>query len=270
MKESRRSLRDLPALPERLAPEIVRVLDRVRFALSDEEGEAGWFLREYPRIFRYHADHAWERLSEIHGLYAEAHARFAQLIVENPTSFAFANGRGKYYRIYWNFEAFLGAVSSSLDIVARILTAAHAEQTPVSFNKLCSKHHLRGVVALCRRAKAKWVNRMKDYRDCFVHYTPIDHDAYISARLYADCWEVRCRLPTNPNAREQIAFRYARRADILRYSLTVFRMLRGFDATIAREISRIFRSGEFPARLTNLFGVGRRERESIVHSPPKD
>lgn len=49
-----------------------------------------------------------------------------------------------------------------------------AVQTPASFSRFCktAPAGLRG--DLFRLAQATWVNRMKDYRDCFTHYTPTD------------------------------------------------------------------------------------------------
>ena len=65
----------IPALPpfRTLSPEVVRVLDRIRFDLdqssSDEHAEFTWFAREYPRCYRYHLDCADFRLRTILGHY---------------------------------------------------------------------------------------------------------------------------------------------------------------------------------------------------------
>ncbi len=253
----------LPVLPDMLRPHIVTFLDQVRFALEGEDdGEVAWFLREYPRIFRYHTYHAWSRLVEIHTAYARAGTRFKKRIEESPESYAFGEGRGETYQIYWNFESFLGAVSAALDTIARILTTAYVEHTPVSFNKLCSRNDSSPLVEILRKAKKDWVDRTKDYRDCFVHYTPIDHEPRIFVEQHASQWRIQCPLPRNPNAREISDFRFRPRLDLLVYSLGVFENLRKLDVRIARELSRMKRTGMFPARRRYLFHVGRRDRES--------
>jgi hypothetical protein len=63
----------LPQLPNfSKSPNLVKVLDSVRFALDSEEyGEFYWFAREYPRIYRYHLDHAEYRLKTIYSVYPE-------------------------------------------------------------------------------------------------------------------------------------------------------------------------------------------------------
>jgi hypothetical protein len=70
----------LPKLPTfpKFSPHPVMVLDRIRFQLDDDETFAAfyWFMREYPRIYRHHLDHAELRLKEIYQKYREAHDTF--------------------------------------------------------------------------------------------------------------------------------------------------------------------------------------------------
>jgi hypothetical protein len=56
------------------SPRLVNVLDRIRFKLSknDPDGEmdeVAWFIREYPRAYRYHLECADFRLESICLLY---------------------------------------------------------------------------------------------------------------------------------------------------------------------------------------------------------
>ena len=64
----------LPKFPHN-SPEIVFVLDKIRYKLDADEtlGEFCWFAREYPRINRYHLDHAKLRLCKIHDNYLSAY-----------------------------------------------------------------------------------------------------------------------------------------------------------------------------------------------------
>jgi hypothetical protein len=61
---------DAPDFPFR-SPEVVRILDRFRFKLDDDDrySEFSWFAREYPRVYRHHLDHVKHRLLLIHESY---------------------------------------------------------------------------------------------------------------------------------------------------------------------------------------------------------
>lgn len=264
----------VPPLPQsvsamgRVYPvEVVRSLDRIRRDLEDRSvdqyAEFCWFAREYPRIYRHHVDHAAFRLLAIHRRYTEAFEKLKHDVEKAnkasieifETSYDDLHSRA----IYWDFEAFLTAVNCSLDALARVIGTAYKEQTPPSFNKLCSKMHLTGLADILRDAKSKWVQRLKDYRDCFTHYTPVDTVLTVCMRLYPDGWQLRCRVPTNPNSREILRFRFARRTEILRYSLSVWRSLSALDRRVACEINSKYAAGEYPKRIENLFFIGTRD-----------
>lgn len=77
---------------------------------------------------------------------------------------------------------------------------------------------------------------------------------------YADGWEVRCGLPINPNVREAEGFRFSRRVEVLRYSLTTYRRLMVLDRKIGTLIRDAWTAGAFPKRTEHLFFVGERQR----------
>jgi hypothetical protein len=162
---------------------------------------------------------------------------------------------------YWDFESLLSALSSALDILARLAGLAYAEQTPLSFSKLCRRGGSFGPVLVLHRAQTSWVRRMKDYRDCFVHYTPVDSMLSIRATEYTNGLEVGGRLPVNPNAREPVYFRYRRRPELLRYTMSLLRQMTALDRALGREILHLYAEGKFPRRKDDLHGVGRRVRE---------
>jgi hypothetical protein len=254
-------LPDLPAF-SRYSPEVVRVLDVIRFELDDNDafGEFTWFAREYPRVYRYHFDHAESRLKDIHHRYQAAHRHFAtELSKASPTCFGMSVGNAETLKVYWDFEAFLNTVSTSLDVLARIVGTAYNEQTPPSFYKFCKKAHLHGCAKILRRAQTRWVSRMKDYRDCFVHYTCVDTILHFSCNQYTDGFELRCRLPTNPNVRDILGFRFSRRVDVLRYAISIYRNMLALDRAVASQIQRDYDAGQYPKRTTHLFFIGARE-----------
>jgi hypothetical protein len=194
---------------ERLtAPALVRVLDHIRFQLSknDPEGElneVAWFIREYPRAYRYHLECADFRLQTISKLYQELHSELTAEVGKDPNLFEMGRRDQRVDRIYWDFESFLSEIGIALDLLARIVGTAYRDEMPPSFSRFCRKE-IPGdkILGLFQAAQEKWVNRLKDYRDCFVHYTPVDTMLMIRMVLRKGGWQTRCKIPSNPNERE--------------------------------------------------------------------
>ena len=245
------------------SPEVVKALDKIRFELQDKDvdeyGEFCWFAREYPRCYRYHIDCARYRLQSINEKYIEAKEYFEKNLKDKSENcFGSSYSSLSVEAIYWDFESLLSSINTALDILARIVGVAFKEQTPPSFNKLCKKE-LGILTDTFRKAQKTWVSRMKDYRDCFVHYTPVDTMLYISADLYKDGWYIRCKLPTNPNSRDILGFRYSRKVELLNYACTIYKHMMALDKSIAKEIKLLYKKNEFPIRKTNLFFLGVRD-----------
>lgn len=260
-----REIIELPKLPSFSvsSPMIVQVFDKIRFELenSDKENnyaEFCWFAREYPRCYRYHIDSAEYRLKSIYEKYRIAYGYFCNSIQNEKNScISMMYSNKNIYIIYWDFESFLSSINISLDLLARIIGTAYIEQTPPSFNKLCKKN-LNGPVDILKKAQSLWVAKMKDYRDCFVHYTPVDTLLGISAELYTNGWEIRGKLPVNPNARDILGFKYSRKVELLKYAISVYKHMSALDRTMAREIAKLYKNNDFPKRIRNLFFLGKR------------
>lgn len=256
-----------PNIPEYKleSPEIVRILDKIRYEIEkkgDEWFEFYWFAREYPRFYRYHIDNVKFRLRSISKLY-EFHKD--DFIKNNSAKdlkdcFELSTSTIHSFQIYWDFEALLGAISSSLDLIARISGVAYEQQTPVSLNKISSKKELTGLVDVFRDAKTKWINRLKDYRDCFVHYTPVDNRVYVTLIRQEDNWKMWCKIPVNPNIREVDGFEFSEDLDLLEYSVELYKNLLSLDKEVADMIEELYNQGEFPKRINNLFYIGQRQR----------
>ncbi len=206
-------------LPLASSPQLVRILDRIRsgpLEESDEHAEFCWFIREYPRIYRHHFGHAEYRLAAIRRAYeyhrTQAEAELAR--IKNADSFIeshhMASGRTPYstFAIYWDFESLLQAVSSALDIATRIVGTAYKGDTPPNFNRFCKTAPQSNLKEVFVAAKTRWVNKMKAYRDCFTHYTPVDTILSVNLVHYADVFELRAKLPINPESREILRFRF--------------------------------------------------------------
>jgi|SRR3989304_5651595 len=252
---------DLPSFPK-YSPELVRTLDQIRYEINknDKEGERFefyWFAREYPRFYRYHINHAEHRLKQIHEKYRKLRD---EEIMESPNyqTAEFSLSNHLTHEIYWEFEAYLLAINAALDILARVVGTAYPSQTPLSFNKLCKKTDLTGIVDILRRAKKRWVDRFKDYRDCFVHYTPADNRVFADVLTDNGDLILRCKLPTNPNIRTVEGFKYSKKVEVLRYAITLYAHMSALDRAVGKEIMRLYKNGEYPKRITNLFFVGQR------------
>jgi hypothetical protein len=243
---------------------IVSLFDQIRFDFDKLDGfeEFYWFAREYPRASRHHLDHAEHRLISIHRSYQSASTKAERMLATADANFiegGFFDGNSR--QAYWDFESYLSATGSALDILARLVGLAFEEQTPPSFNKLCNKLKLGGPVETLRRARDRWVSRMKDYRDCYTHYTPVDTILSFHVERCADGWELRGQLPVNPNVRDIFRFRYSRRVELLRYAITTYKQMSALDTAIAKEIRRLYKQRMFPKRSRNLFALGVRGRE---------
>lgn len=271
-----RTVKPVPGLPPLRAltsPKVVRVLDRIRSHVDERDAkdssakyaEFSWFAREYPRCYRYHLDCADFRLKTIWGNYAEIHTELTSEVSQKPSVFQVALSDKRVQRIYWDFESYLSEINIALDLLARIAGTAYEQEMPSNFSRFCKKEGNDGLLRVMKRAQQRWVRALKDYRDCFVHYTPVDTLLGLSLTLYADGFEIRGKLPVNPNVREILGFRFSRRVELFRYARAVHRHMTALDRAIAKEIARAFARGEYPKRTSNLFFVGRRERRQ---SPP--
>lgn len=161
-------------------------------------------------------------------------------------------------KIYWDFESYLSALSCSLDALAHVVGTAydHDGQPLPSYNTLCRKNQPTRFTEIFCKAEQKWAKRLRSYRNCFVHWTPIDTDLTINMRLHRNKWDLRCGLPTNPEVCEIDGFRYTRRAELLRYSISLWNEMLGLDHRVAREINRAYAAGEYPKRISDLFFTG--------------
>lgn len=257
---------DLPK-PKLESPALVQFFDCIRYKLESNAdlAEFCWFAREDPRCFRHHMEHAELRLRQISYTYNRLYAIYSNLVTHTDTRFAMeftSHSTITAKEVYWNFEAYLNAINSALDILARCVGVAYREHVPGSFNRLCARKDLSGPVEILRRAQISWVHEMKDFRDCFAHYTPAETVVGISLVRYSDGWQVRAKIPRNPNVRDILGFRYSRRMELFQYSARLWKKMNALDKSLTKELARLHRTGDFPRRTQNLFFLGQRSRKS--------
>ncbi len=260
-----RYIHPVPDLPKfsKWSPEVVRVLDRIRFELKEAEidedeplyGEFTWFAREYPRCYRYHLECAEFRLKTIHNLFTEFHTELTPNIKSNSMLFGCSIGDARVHQVYWDFESYLSEINNSLDLLSRITGLIYRRQTPPNFNRFCKYSEESNLQTIMKTAQSRWVKKLKSYRDCFTHFTPVDTMLSVGFVQYNDGFHIRAKLPINPDVREILGFRYSRRIELLRYSTTVWRHLTALDRAVAREILVAYRRKEYPKRTTGLFFV---------------
>jgi len=253
----------LPPIREHESPKVVLILDRIRRELDERDGleEFCWFAREYPRCYRFHLNGADFRLRTMHGLLRRVYTELAESAIDSTEDmFEVATGNEYVDQLYWDFESYLSEINVALDLLARVVGPAFEQESPPSFNKLCKQNQQHVIIDLFQKAQRMWVQRLKDYRDCFMHYTPVDTLLVVTLRKYQTGWEIRAKLPVNPNVREILGFRYSRRVELMRYAITTHKHLATFDRTVAEAIWRLYRNGNFPVRKNHLFFVGRRSR----------
>jgi len=252
--------------PRVVTTRLVTVLDRIRRELPElypngEMDEVAWFIREYPRAYRYHLACADFRLGTICELYEELHQELSARIKDDPDVFEVSLSDRRVQRIYWDFESFLIENGIALDLLARIVGTAYKNEMPPSFNRFCRRaERSDSLLALFHSAQARWVNRLKDYRDCFTHYTPVDTMLSIRMVRRKGGWETRCKIPSNPNEREIQRFRFPLRVELSRLAFSVRRNMNKLDRDVAAHIDQAYRQGRYPQRTRGLFSVGRRER----------
>jgi hypothetical protein len=170
---------DLPSLTEfdLTSPAVVLFDHKVRQDLNDAEdfAEFCWFAREYPRCYRFHFTGAEFRLKSVHDLMGGLRSDIIRQIARSKDDiFEYSVGNIRVEQVYWDFESFFSEVSIALDLLARVVGPAFSEQSLPTFNTLCKWPGSHPLLDLFRRAQKRWVQRLKDYRDCFTHYTPVD------------------------------------------------------------------------------------------------
>lgn len=266
----RKPLAPLPEFkPFENSPELVRIHDKIRrgpLCEQDEYLEFWWFSREYSRVYRHHLDHAEYRLGSIQRAFQKHHAKAEGLIrrkLENDEGGA-SEFLGYSFRdpnvppIYWDFESYLQAVSSALDTAARIAGTAYKQNTPANFNRFCKKAPDGDLKDLFLRAQRLWVLQMKEYRDCFTHFTPAETLLSLHIEQFADVYQLRGKIPVNPQARDILRFRYSRRVELFHYATAVWKHIVAFDRAVAALLWRRYRQGTYPQQFTGLFFLGQR------------
>ena len=217
-------------------------------------------------MYRHHLDHAEYRLGSIQRVFQEHYANAEGLIRGEFENDAEGTSETREYAlrdptvspVYWDFESFLQATSSALDVAARLAGVAYKQNTPANFNRFCKKAPDDDIRDAFLRARHLWVRRMKEYRDCFTHFTPAETFLTLHIKEFTDTRQLRGKIPVNPEVRDISRFRYSRRVELFHYATTIWRHMVAFDRTVAGLLWRRYKKGSYPQQRTGLFFVGGR------------
>jgi hypothetical protein len=103
---------------------VVVACDRIRSELDGREGceEFYWFMREYPRCYRFHMSGADFRLRSVYHLMRELRSELSRdMSSRGEGAFELAISNIRVSQIYWDFESFLSEISIALDLLARVV-----------------------------------------------------------------------------------------------------------------------------------------------------
>ena len=209
------------------------------------------FILYYEGYMDHYYNHSKYRLEMMHKNYKWFRENISEDANLGPTLFGYGGKDVDW--IHWEFESFLMAVNSTLDVIARICGPYYPPMS-FTFNKLCKVTDTIGPHITLRKAKDEWAQRMKDYRDCFVHYIPIMPMCMAGLNeLSSDSLEVSINIPDNPESRSITKFVFNDKLDMLKYSVQTFNNLCILDNSIANELTSLFLRDEYPKRYERLF-----------------
>lgn len=131
---------------------------------------------------------------------------------------------GNQTEAYYEFDALIAKARRTYDCLAAVLWFVferHMSQCPGNFAKALAAY--KSVPEDLRlRLKSSWDrfgSKLKDYRDCVMHYVPVDahHGTAWTERLNCGVWSVMIRIPDNPEVRRRAKFTYQLNLDALDY-----------------------------------------------------
>ena len=131
---------------------------------------------------------------------------------------------GGHSEPYYEVEALITAAQRTYDALRYILWKVFGPgggDTPSNFPRTVAKCE-RIPAALRSSLEKSWASygvKLKAYRDCIQHYVPVAFHLNVASmeRVAGGIWSVRLRLPDNPEAKSQRAYKYSNGIDALTY-----------------------------------------------------
>jgi len=167
---------------------------------------------------------------------------------EFPDGVSLQLTRGDVLKVFWEFEAFAQNIRSALDTLVRLVAPSYLQPVPTSISRLSRSSFTDEAAAELRAAWTGWGQRLGDYRDCVVHYTPLTLEPFIRGSKVGGKWRVGCYLPDNPSAKHVDRFRFGGQLDVVVYSAATLRNLDRLASKVAELLLRLWRHGLYPCR----------------------
>lgn len=123
---------------------------------------------------------------------------------------------------YYEFDALITAARRAYEALRHPLWKAFGNRGPCprSFETvLTSAKILPELQAVLQQSWESYGRKLKDYRDCIVHYVPIDYGTS-QIQLFSipgNIWGLQVPIPDNPDAKSKREFRFNSRLDALTY-----------------------------------------------------
>ncbi len=122
---------------------------------------------------------------------------------------------------YFELDALLTAARRAYDTSRYVLWSAFGSNKPGVPSNFTQTLPACGKLPSELREKSWWNygERLTDYRDCIIHYTPIDFGMGSATmhKLAGGVWSVMMRIPDNPETNSRSAFTFTKGLDALTY-----------------------------------------------------
>jgi len=233
-------LPDLPEL-ERETSYFSRLLQQDVATTLKSNKRLFQLLERLPTYF-FHSEHAEFRLKGIYNKYQLAHACYSDVVDDlDEREFASEELKGLGEAILWDFQAFLSSLTTAVDLLHELTES------------LNSNRHVRALRAevenldhnpmqIFSKADKRWIRKLKKYCLSAQRYPLFDQDEKIGVARHSDGWELRIKLPTNPESAGSGDLRFSRRNEVLRFALNMFKCWRALDAALYRHFKVIMPS----------------------------
>ena len=205
---------------------------------------------KHARYFEHYYDHAKFRLKNIHVNYGRMAEYFANEHKKCGNTNLHQVWSDESNQIFWDFEDYITAIRTSLDILTVICRPAYKGDTPRTFFDYCEFSITDPLHDLFEKANINWAGTMRNYRVQYIHYAPINDVPAIRLLKHGSDFELNARIPDSPlKTPGSKKFTYEKNIDVLTYSIDLFNHLSAFETSVATEIELLSKNREYPKHI---------------------
>lgn len=214
-------------------------------------------FRDFTETMSFYYDHYYEhakqRLISIHGNYCLIAEDFSDSLKKYPNTRNISGLMAE--QVYWDFEDYLAAMRSLLDIYIMLCRAASSApgSFPSSFsvlkerdsNKVRELVKLTTLYPILKDAYNSWAKEMIDYRNFYMHYAPFEEVHSTRVIVSESMLKINHRLPDSLKVKN-LKFEYYKNKDVFEYSIEIFRKNDELQSALANEICSLNLLGNYP------------------------